>query len=535
MKGLIKAAFLIPLLALSLTGCKRGGGSSSLSSKGGNQEITINITSEPGTLDPRKARALTDVNLIRMFMDGLTRIDKSGKTSLAIAKKVDVSADQMIYTFTLRDCKWSNGDPVTSHDFAYAWKKSLSPNFNAPNANMLYLIKNAKEAKIGKLPLSLVGIEAPNDSTLVITLNHPTPYFLDIIANPIYFPVNNKIDRTNPKWAEKDSSYVGNGPFNMSEWKHHNLMEATKSPSYWDKKAVQLNQLKMVMVSEDTGFKMFDANDLNWDGSPFSTIPVDAIQSLRSEEKLHTAPVLATQWIRVNVEKAPFQEKKLRRAFAYAVDRQAIVDHIAQGNQIPATGIVPIAMGLQQTPLFEDGNVAMAEELFNEALSQLDISVNDLPEITLLYAAAERNHLMAQALQDQWLNAFGIQIRLEPVESKVFFDRVSKKDYTLSLGNWFADFNDPINFLEVFKTKDTGTNNTNWNNPSYTELLETSYTCPSKDERAAILTKSQEVLINDMPVIPIFHYTMLYIQDKELKDVVLTTMGNIDFKWAHLD
>lgn len=535
MKGLIKTAFLIPLLALFLTGCKGSGGSSSRSSKGSYQEITINIADDPGTLDPRKVRALSDTILIRMFMDGLTRVDKDGNDTLAIAKKVNISPDKKTYTFTLRDCKWSNGDQVTSSDFAYAWKKSLSPEFNAPNANMLYVIKNAKEAKLGKLPLSLVGIETPNDNTLIIKLNHPTPYFMGLIAHPIFFPINSHVDRLNPHWAEKESTYVGNGPFLMSEWKHHNLMKATKNDLYWDQKAVKLSTVKMIMVSQDTGFKMFDSNDLHWDGSPLSTIPVDAIQTLISEEKLNTSPVLATQWIRINTEKTPFQEKKLRKALAYAIDRQAIVDHIAQGNQIPATGIVPIAMGLQQAPLFKDGDAIKAKELLEESLGDLSSSRKDLPEITLLYASAERNHLIAQALQDQWKQVLGINVRLEAVESKVFFDRVSKKNYTLSLGNWFADFADPINFLEVFKTKNVGTNNTNWENPNFTELLETSFICQSAEERLSVLAKSEEILISDMPVIPIFHYTMLYVQDKELKDVVLTNMGNLDFKWAHLD
>ncbi|MDN3508797.1 MAG: peptide ABC transporter substrate-binding protein [Candidatus Neptunochlamydia sp.] len=535
MRGLIRAAFFISLLAFSLTGCKKGGSSSSPSSKGSSQQITINITDDPSTLDPRKARALTDVILIRMFMDGLTRVDKDGNNALAVAKKVDISPDKKTYTFTLRDSNWSNGDPVTSHDFAYAWKKNLSPDFNAPNVNMLYVIKNAKEAKTGKLPLSLVGIETPDEKTLVVTLNHPTSYFMELIAHPVFFPVNSHVDRLNPQWADKRTTYVGNGPFSISEWKHHNAIEAKKNPQYWDHKAVKLSNIKMIMVSADIGLKMFDTNDLIWNGSPLSTIPVDAIPSLKSEERLHTVPLLATQWIRVNVEKTPFQNKNLRKALAYAIDRQAIVDHITQGNQIPATAIVPTAMKLQQKPLFIDHDLNAAQTHLDQALDELDTTANNLPVIPLLYTSSQRNHLIAQAIQNQWLKAFGIQVQLEVVESKVFFDRISKKDYILSIGSWFADFNDPINFLEVFKTKDVGTNNTNWENLNYTELLETSYCCQSDGERYTVLAKSEELLISDMPVIPIFYFTMLYMQDNRLKDVVLTAMGNIDFKWAHLE
>ncbi|NGX51049.1 MAG: Oligopeptide-binding protein OppA [Chlamydiae bacterium] len=536
MKTLFRLSFLIPLIALSLTGCKKGANSSSTSGSS-NQNIAINITTEPQSLDPRKARALADMNLIRMFMEGLTRIDKSGKPTLALAKKMELSDDLMTYTFTLKESQWSNGDQLTAQDFAYAWKKSLSPEFNSPNANMLYVIKNAKEAKTGKLPLSLVGIETPDAKTLVVKLNHPTPYFLELLSNPIYFSVNSAVDRGNSHWAENHATYVGNGPFLIHEWRHHNVIDAKKNDRYWDKKKVKISDLRMVMVTEDTGFNMFAATELNWDGSPFSTIPVDAIQDLREKEKLQIVPVLATQWIRINVEHGSLRSKKLRRALAFAIDRQALVDHIAQGNQIPATGIVPLAMGLQTKPFFTDGDVAMARELFNEALEELGTTVDKLTPITLMYkgSSANRNHLISQAIQEQWRSAFGIHITLESVEHKVFFDRVSKRDYSLSLGNWFADFNDPINFLEVFKSKSVGTNNTNWENPSYAELLETSSYCQDLSERRALLKQSEEIIIGEMPVIPIFHFTMHYIHDSALKDVLLTSMGSIDFKYAHLE
>lgn len=534
MKAFLRTTLLLPLLALSLAGCKRGGSSSVTRAKGTQQEITINITTEPQTLDPRKVRALNDANVIRMFMDGLTRTNKNGETSLAAAKKVDISSDLKTYTFTLRESKWSNGDPVTSHDFAYAWKKSLTPSFIAPNANLLYVIRNAKEANMGNLPLSLVGIETPNEKTLVVTLNHPTPYFLDLIAHPIYFPVNSKVDRSNSHWAEKETSYVGNGPFILSEWKHHNTIIAKKNPAYWDQKNVALSKVDLVMVSEDTGFKMFDSKDVSWDGSPFSAISIDAIQSLKGSNQLHMTPALATSWVRINIKHSPFESKKMRQAFAYAVDREAIVEHVLQGKQIPATGIVPQAMGLSDTPYFTDADVTTASRLFEEALEEQGMTRESLPEIVLTYGAGERAHIIVQALQSQWQEAFGIRVRLEPVEKKVYFDRVTKKNYTLALGDWFADFGDPINFLEVF-TKDAGTNNTNWHNPGYDELLETSYLAMDKEERRAILRRSEELIMSEVPVVPIFHYSLLHVQDEQLKDVVLTTMGSIDFKWAHVE
>ena len=497
--------------------------------------LRINIAHEPQSLDSRKVRTLNDINLIKVFMEGLTRIDKGEKTSYAMAENITVSEDGKTYQFKLREAYWSDGQPVTSQDFVYAWKNSLSPKFNSPNAPMLYVIKNAKPIKEGKLPLSLLGVSAPDDKTLIVELCHPVPYFLELTEHPIFFPVHEKFDRKHPNWAENCETYVSNGPFLMSNWKHHDKIEAKRNPNYWDAKNVHLSQLKMFMVSEETGFKMFDAKKLDWDGSPFSTIPSDAITHLQESGQLNSFPTLATAWIRINVEKPPFNTQKIRRAFALAINRQEIINHVTQGNQIVATGIVPKAMGLQTTPYFQDDNKEEALYLFEEALRENNLLKENLPEIVLTYSATKLFHSMAQAIQDQWSQAFGITVQLQPIESKVFFSRVSKQDYTLSLGSWFADFNDPVNFLEVFKSKSNGTNNTNWENEKYAKCIDNSYLCKDQEKRFEYLRQSEKLLIDEMPIIPIYYYSLLFVKDKNLQDVVLTKMGNIDFKWAYIN
>ena len=535
MKKQLQIIFSILFLAFSLTGCKSNVSSSSMSSKQPNQDISIHIMGNPDILDPRKVEKLSDITIVRMFMDGLTRIDKNGNNALAVAKKIDISPDKKIYTFTLRDSKWSNGLSLTSFDFAHAWKKSLSPNFHAPNAPMLYVIKNAKEAKMGHLPLSLVGIETPDEKTLVVTLDHSVPYFIELLNHPIFFPVNKDTDHLNPEWSGIGSTYVGNGPFVIDDWQRDNILLAKKNSEYWDQQVVKLTNIKMVMTNKSQESTLLDTEQVSWSDSPFSVIPLDTIDSLKRENKLHTTPLLGTQWIRVNVEKYPFQNKNFRKALGYAIDRQQIVNTIEPISQIPATGIVPLEMQLQKNPLFTDHSISLAETLFHQSLHELDTTIHKLPTISLLYPLSAITHLIAQKLQNQWLQAFGIKIELEGVDNESFFDRISKNDYTLSLGNWFADFNDPINFLEIFNNKAIDTNHTNWENTRYTELLETSYNCHSKQERDALLAQSEELLISEMPVIPILHFNTMYFKDNKLKDVVLTKMGGVDFKWAYID
>ncbi len=499
------------------------------------QVIRMNLKDEPQVLDPRKARDLSSVTLIRMLFEGLTRVNTDEKADLAMAEKVDVSPDLRVYTFYLRDAQWSNGDAVTAEDFAFAWKQCLSPDFPSDIAFQMYVIKGAKLAKEGKLSLGEVGIRVLDEKTLQVELENPTPYFLNLVASPPYFPVNHQIDLANSRWMDNIATFVSNGPFLLKDWKHQNHLDVVKNEQYWDADAVKLSGLQMVMVQENTEMMMFEKKELDWAGSPLSTLPLEAIKELKMNRTLKTKEMLGTYFLRTNTERAPFNHPKMRRAFAYAVDRQAIVDHITQGNQIPATGVVPTVFGLNETPYFTDGNVESARELFEEALSELKLSKEMLPEVALLYRNGERSHLIAQALQQQWFTVFGIRIKLEAIEGKVYFDRISKQDYQLVSSDWIADFDDPINFLEVFKHKTGGSNNTLWENAEFTRLLDQSSGVADVEKRYELLAASEKLLMEEMPVIPIFHYTMLYVNRPEIKDIVLSSSGQLDFKWASFD
>ena len=522
--------FLLCFALIGFVGCNKGTTPKTPKKECCKATLKINITSEPGTLDPRKARGLSDINVVKMFFEGLTRIDSNGAPSCALAKTYDLSEDGRLYTFHLRNSSWSNGDPLTADDFVYAWKKTLSPNFPSDQAAQLFPIKNAKSIKEGKLPMSFLGVKTLDSKTLVVKLENPTPYFLDLVASPVFFPINAMVDRANPNWAQNSQTFVSNGPFSLSEWKHHDQMIAEKNPHYWDKTSVKMGKIEIAMVDENTGFSLFENKQLHWEGSPYGVLPTDALSTLKTFEKLQTKPFLGTYWIRTNTETAPFNHAGFRRAFALAIDRKAIIEHVTQGNQIPALSVVPGSMGLQKTALFSDHNSTLAKELFQKTKEELGLE--ELPEIRLSYANSDRNHRIAQAIQEQWSEAFGVRVALEAIETKVYFDRVSNQDYQLACGSWIADYNDPINFLEVFASKNNGTNNTGWENEEFATLLEETYTIQDKEQRNELLAKCEAKLVEEMPVMPIFNFTMLYVQDKNLQDVVLTETGNLDFKWA---
>lgn len=495
----------------------------------------VNIAQEPQTLDSRKARNLVDLNVLRIVGDGLCRNDKSGKSHLSLASEVAVSNDQKTYTFKLKEAKWSNGDSVTAHDFVYTWKKILSPDFPSAYAQQLYIFKNAAAVKENRLPMSMLGLTAIDDRTLVVELSNPVHYFLDLLATPTFYPVNAKVDKTNPSWALSSESYVSCGPFTMKEWKHNNQINFVKNPTYWDAAHVKLAALELYMVDPETEAKMFEAGDLDWMGSPFSNIPVDEIEPARKKNKLITEPFLGTNWIRTNVTETPFDSPVVRKAFAMAVNRKELVEHVTGGYQIPSTHIVPLVMGLNSKASFKDGDVETAREIFNAELAKYEMTIDKLPKITMKFPAREINQRIGQALQAQWKEALGVDVHLLPVEPKVFFDQLGKRDYQLAMGDWIADFNDAVSFLEVFHSIQTGTNNTGWENIDYMSSIDNSYKAKSPDERKALLSASENLILEELPIIPLFHKTLLFAKSDRVQNVVTTSLGGIDFKWADLE
>jgi len=497
--------------------------------------VKINLRNEPCSLDPRQVRDLSGQALMRMLFEGLTRIGPDDQPQLALAQSVEISEDLKSYQFTLKKSRWSNGQPVTAGDFIYSWQSSLDPASSVDYAFDLYILKNAKAIKDGKLPMEELGVTAMDDQTLLIELEYPTPYFLELLAFPIFFPVNEGIDREDPNWFYNSQTYVSNGPFSLSSWRHHDLLVSEKNHFYWDAAHVELDGIEMTMVSDDTELKLFEKNQLHWAGSPLSSVPVDALSHLKRKNQLNIQGISGTAFIRVNTELAPLQNPKVRRALALAINRQALVTHVMQGEQIPAMELLPPCLKLQEEGYFADGNTEESKELFAKGLKEMKITREAFPTITFTYGANERNHMIAQAIQQQWHETLGIRVNLEAVERKVYFDRVSKQDYQLAYGDWLADFNDPINFLEVFKYKKQSTNNTNWENPIYARLLDRSYGVVEGAERDELLKKCEGILMDAMPIIPIYHHSMLYLKDQHLDGVLITSLGHLDFRWAHFD
>lgn len=500
------------------------------------QIARISIQSEPSSLDPRKARDLDSGVILRMLFEGLMRSSKDCGVEPGIAASVNISEDGLKYVFHLRNTKWSDGTPLKATDFLFAWKSILDPQFATDSAYHFYPIKNARKVKLGEVPLSDLGVQVLDSQTLMVELEQPTPYFLELLTMPPFFPVPETLVMNYPNWAQEASTMVSNGPFQMDLWNHADQLTFKKNQLYWESEVVCLNGIDLCVASSDTGLRMFEENKLDWMGSPLSMIPTDAISSLKTAEKLKSSSFLATGFCRLNVlskigeKENPLSKVQFRRALSLSLDRSSIVNHLLRGGQTIATSLVPIDMGLSTKGYFSDNSLDDALELLNQVREE-----TPFPPIVISYYNNERNTLIAQVLQRQWQERLGIRVEIEAIEPKVYFQRISRKEFQIAIGSWTADFNDPINFLEVFKFKDNGTNNTGWENAEYIDLLNQSGLCRDLQERKQILRKAEEILMEEMPIIPIYQFALNYVKNSALMGVSLSPQGHLDLRTASFE
>ncbi len=495
------------------------------------ETLRVNLGAEPLTLDPRKARALNAINICRVFFEGLTRMSKEGKPELALAEKMEVSPDGKRYMFTLREAFWSNGDRVSSEDFVYSWKTILDPLFPSPLAEQLYLIKGGKAAKEGKIPLDAIGISAPDEKTLLVELEHATPYFLEVLSAPISFPVPRKAEEKKKRWSLEPKEFVCNGPFCLKEWKHQDFLQVVKNSTYWDEKNVKLSSIFFVMVSPEVELSLFESGELDWAGSPFSTLPLDALKKWKNNPLFSTALYTGTIFLRINTEDECagkiLGQSSFRNALSSSIDRSFMVQHLLPGGQIPTSSLVPSSL----LPSRKMQSAPSPCSLLQKALQEVG-GKEEVPPLKLIYVSQECNHLIAQALQRQWKEVLGLKIILQAVESKFFYDMLAKGEYQMAISSWFADVNDPINFLELFKYKEGRCNHTFWQNEKYALLLDQSDLTVDRDVRKKLLEQAHELLMEEMPIIPIYQASLCYLKKKEVEGIYVFPLGYIDFKWA---
>ncbi|MFC2049227.1 peptide ABC transporter substrate-binding protein [Chlamydiota bacterium] len=506
------------------------------------QVLRLNLSDDPVALDPRVVRSLKDLTVVKQLFEGLMRLDAQGIPQLALAQSVDISEDLLTYTFHLREAQWSNGDPVTAQDLRYAWMTALDPSFACDYSYMLYPIKNAQKVRQGLCTPEELGVSVVDDKTLVVELQIPTPYFLELTAFPTLFPVHHKIAVTYPLWSSPASDhFVCNGPFCLGGWATQAEISLTKNPTYWDQQSVSLDRITFSVISDNnTECQLFETNELDWLGQPISnSIAPELLGKMKLEGKLASYDIAGTLWFKFNTAKDPFDNLNIRKAFSYAVNRADIITHILQGNQTAATGPLPPCMAVNTAPYFTDGDTTTAQSLFEKGLAEKGLTRETFPTVVLTYAPNERTNKIVQLVQQQWYKALGVKIELQALERQVYERNAKRGLYQVGVGQWIADFNDPLAFLEIFKFKidpevATGMNDTGWQDATYISLLDASLSERDPQARQALLRQAETILMEAMPIAPLYHYAFDYVKKPYVQDVVLSPLGIADFKTTHL-
>lgn len=491
------------------------------------------ISGEPPTMDPGIATESDSMDMINACFEGLTSYDLNGQLDNAVAESFTNSPDFTKFVFKIRkDAKWQNGDPVTAHDFEFALKRNLDPKTASGYAYQLYYLKGGEEYNTGKGKAEDVGVKAVDDRTLEFTLKSPTPFFRELTQFTTLFPLHQKTVESNPKWAADAKTLIGNGPFVLDTWEHKTKMIFTKSPTYWDKERVKLDRIEISMIEDNnTALSMFEAGETDWGGYPATGLPTDAIPKIKEEGKLMVANNPGTQSVIFNTTKPPFNNKKIRQAFSYAINRQEIIDNILQTGVPAAYGWVPSSMGLKSEGYFKE-DVAKARKLLAEGMKELGLK--EFPEVTYSYNTSDTYKKTAEALQDQWRKNLGITVKLYNMELKVYNDNVHQANYDLGRFQWGADFNDPINFLEMFRDKTGGNNNPKWENAQFKELIDKCYQETDLAKRKQILLDAETILMDEMPLVPINFRGNPYVKNERVKDFIIFPLGGAYYKYAYI-
>ncbi len=536
-KSLAKAIFTTCTLLVVATSCNQQ--QTTPPQNGAKKEqktVRLYLQSEPFSMDPRKAGNRFSQVALRDLFEGLMRIDAQGRPAAAVAKSYELSDDKCTYRFHLRPASWSNGTPVTAYDFEYSWLSNLHPDSPTAFSYAFYCIKNARAAHMGEVGINEVGIKAENENTLIVTLEHPAPYFIELTSNPLYSPVCKEIVEKNPKWNdEAGPDFVCNGPFVLEEWKHRSEFSLVKNEKYWDAEAVSVDRLVFPIIEDPlTALNMFETGELDWIGDPFGSLPLEAIPRLKEKNSLELRQIGSVSWLEVNVKHPLLASTKVRRALAMAVNRQDLVEHLLQGGEKPAFSLLPETLTFMEKPFFNDNDVEQAKVLFSEGIADLAFTKDSLPSITLSHSADPRDKSIAEAVQQQWQQAFGVKVILSPADWNAHLKRVAAGEFDVAGLTWYTFYHDPIYNLETFKYA-AGFNGTDWEHPYYIELLNKSDAAIDEAKRDLLLSTAEQFLMEEMPVIPICHNTSKFCKNPKIFGESLSPIGMFELKKVDVD
>jgi oligopeptide transport system substrate-binding protein len=529
---------LIALAALPL-GC--GGGPDRPAPDPGT--LRMGNGGEPKSLDPQIVTGIIEERVLSSLFEGLVNIDfNTMKPIPGVAESWGISGDGLTYTFHLRDdAKWSNGDPVTANDFVYSWRRILTPALAAEYAYLLFPIENAEAYNAGTLAdFDEVGVQAPNDHTLVVKLRAPTPYFLTLQIHFSYYPVHAETINAFGEVAQRDTAWtrpgnhVSNGPFRLIAWTPNKEIVVEKNPAYWDAENVALERIVFLPIQDpSTEERQFRAGEID----VTNQLPISKIAEYQKKrpEVLEINPVIATEFIRFNTTHAPFDDPRVRLAFAHAIDRRALVEHVMRGGQTPATNFVPPGLGSYVYGGSEEVEVPTTRHDFDPDRAKALLAEagypggEGFPEVTMIYDTNDNNRRYCEAVQNMWLTHLGVRVQLQNMDGKSWLSSMISLDYDLARSFWVADYPDASNFLEMFYAT-SGNNRTGFADFAYESDVRRALDLADPVARDAAFDAAERRLLAAAPISPVYFQTRAFLRDERLAGLTPNNLGRIDFR-----
>ena len=503
------------------------------------QQYRVSNSDEPSDIDPQIGIGEIEHDIIVSLFEGLISANPKDLSPLpGVAERWDISGDGKTYTFHLRkDALWSNGDPVTARDFVESYHRLLMPALGAQYAYMLYPATNAEAFNNGQITnFEEVGFKALDPRTLEIKLHSPTPYLLSMIIHDSWFPVPVQVikkygaidDRANP-WTLA-GHIVGNGPFVLKEWRMNSHILVEKSPTYWDRKNVRLNSIYFDPESSyDTAERMFRSGQVH---TVRQVLPYKVAYYLKNQPGLiNDYPLLTTYFYKFNVTKPPLNDKRVRQALAMSIDRRAITETVSRAGEMPAYTLTPPDTAGYTARARVRENPAAARQLLAEAGYP---DGKNFPTLELLFNTVENHKAIAEALQQMWKKNLNINVTLHNEEWKVYLDSMRRTNYDIGRGGWGGDYMDPSTFLDIFMT-DSGNNETGWSNAEYDRLCRAAANTGDRAVRYAEYQKAEAILMEEMPIIPIYIYTRPRLIRPSVKGWYPNLLDQQNYKFIHLD
>lgn len=473
---------------------------------------------DPLSLNPQIGIDLRCRAVQKSLFEGLMRISTQGAVEFAAAKSVEISPCMSCYKFHLRDLYWSNGEEVTANHFEKTWKKAiLSPSCLSPD--IFYIIKNAKGAHFGENQAHEIGVRALSKYTLEIILEHPAPYFLELLTHPIFAPL----------YEDYGEPHIFNGPFSLNFWKHDVSMTLIKNPYYWDFENVGLDSIEISMIRDShIAYLKFERGEIDWIGGPFSMLPMPIAN--RERKKLKKIDTNGITWLYCNTTHPLLSSDKIRRALSFSIDRDKICKHILW-DHIPSLTLLPKTISQLDVINFTTSSTAICK-LFEEGLQELHLTRQNLAPLLFSYSNVVGHKEVAQAIQNEWEQMFNIKVCTAEVTWNTFSHNLDKRDFDFALCCRHPFFNDPMYFFNIFAEPTHMHNACGWKNQKFDEWINLAKISP---EREKFLKFAEEEFQHQMPIIPIHRVTYHYLAKEDLKNIHICHSGDVDFKWIYFE